>query len=158
MSDLTTEGTENTEVKRLNSITDSIIGAAIEVHRELGSGLLESTYEICLCRELNLREVLFERQVVIPIEYKGIKLDCGYRADLIVQKRILIELKAVESVLPIHEAQLLSYLKLSGLNVGLLINFNVELLRKGIRRRVINSGLPLFNSVISVPSVVKFNL
>lgn len=156
---LTTEGTENTEVvRRLNTLTDAIIGAAIEVHRELGPGLLESTYEICLCRELNLREVFFERQLAIPIEYKGIKLDCGYRADLIVERSILIELKAIDALLPIHEAQLLSYLKLSGLHVGLLINFNVELLKKGIRRRVVNSGSPMFNSVTSVSSVVEPSL
>ena len=135
------ENTENTEVrKKLNDLTKSVIGGAIEEHRALGPGLLESAYEICFCRELNLREIRFQRQVPIPLEYKGVKLDCGYRSDVIVEGALLLELKAVDARLPIHEAQLLSYLKLTGLNVGLLINFNVELLRDGIRRRVLNSG------------------
>ena len=124
-------------MKNLNELTDAIIGAAMEVHRMLGPGLLESTYEMCLCRELSIRGITFERQVPIPVEYKGVKLDCGYRADIVVDETILIEIKAVDSVLSIHDAQLLSYLKLGGWKIGLLINFNVELLKHGLRRRVL---------------------
>ena len=124
-------------MKNLNELTDAIIGAAMEVHRTLGPGLLESTYEMCLCRELSIRGITFERQVPIPVEYKGVKLDCGYRPDIIVDETILIEIKAVDSVLSIHDAQLLSYLKLGGWKIGLLINFNVELLKHGLRRRVL---------------------
>ena len=135
---LTAENAENTEaVENLNELTETIIGAAMEVHRALGPGLLESTYEMCLCRELSIRGLRFERQVPISVEYKGVKLDCGYRADLVVENVILVELKAIDSLLSIHEAQLLSYLKLSGLKIGLLINLNVELLKHGIRRRVL---------------------
>jgi len=124
-------------MKNLNELTDAIIGAAMEVHRTLGPGLLESTYEMCLCRELSIRGITFERQVPIPVEYKGVKLDCGYRADIVVDETILIEIKAVDSVLSIHDAQLLSYLKLGGWKIGLFINFNVELLKHGLRRRVL---------------------
>ncbi len=124
-------------MKSLNELTDAIIGAAMEVHRALGPGLLESTYEMCLCRELNIRGIPFERQVPIPVEYKGIKLDCGYRADIIVDSGILVEIKAIDSLLPVHDAQLLTYLKLGGWKIGLLINFNVELLKHGLRRRVL---------------------
>jgi GxxExxY protein len=123
--------------EEFDELTDAIIGAAIEVHRALGPGLLESTYEMCLCRELSLRGLRFERQVPIPADYKGVKLDCGYRADLVVQSAVLVEIKAIDSLLPIHDAQLLSYLKLGGWKVGLLINFNVGLLKHGIRRRVL---------------------
>ena len=135
---LTTEATESTEpAKAANELTEIIIGCAIEVHGTLGPGLLESTYEICLCRELNLRGIPFERQVPIPVEYKGVKLDCGYRADLIVGGKILVEVKAVDQLAPIHEAQLLSYLKLGGLKVGLLINFNERMLTHGVHRKVL---------------------
>src|SRR2546423_14006215 len=135
---LTAEDAEDTEtVKNLNQLTDAIIGAAMEVHRARGPGLLESTYEMCLCRELNIRGIPFERQVPIPVEYKGIKLDCGYRADIIVDSGILVEIKAIDSLLPVHDAQLLTYLKLGGWKIGLLINFNVELLKQGLRRRVL---------------------
>ena len=135
---LTTEVTENTEpIKNVNELTEIVIGSAIEVHRALGPGLLESAYEICLCRELSLREISFERQVAIPVEYKGVKLDCGYRADLVVGGKILVEIKAVDQLAPIHEAQLLSYLKLSGLRLGLLINFNERMLTHGVRRKVL---------------------
>jgi GxxExxY protein len=138
MSELTTEDTEHAEMmKNLNELTETIIGAAMEVHRTLGPGLLESTYEMCLCRELSIREIPFERQVPIAVEYKGVKLDCGYRADIVVAGMILAEIKAIDSLLPIHDAQLLSYLKLGGWKIGLLINFNVELLKNGLRRRVI---------------------
>jgi len=129
MNKNTTKNTENTEVrKKLNGLTKSVIGAAIEVHRALGPGLLESAYEICFCRELNLQEIRFQRQVPIPLEYKGVKLDCGYRSDVIVEETLLLELKAVDA------------------------------LRDGIRRRVLNSGPPLFSSVRSAPSVVNSGL
>jgi GxxExxY protein len=124
-------------VKNLTEVTDVIIGAAMEVHRALGPGLLESSYEICLCRELSIRGFRFERQVPVSVEYKGVKLDCGYRLDIVVDETILLEIKAVDSLLSIHEAQLLSYLKLGGWKIGLLINFNVELLKHGLRRRVL---------------------
>ncbi len=118
--------------------TSPIIGAAaVEVHRNLGPGLLESAYEECLCHELHLRGLDCKRQVPLPLLYKGLKLDCGYKIDLIVQDEVLLELKAVERLLPIHEAQLLTYLKLTGKRVGLLINFNVPLLTQGIIRRVL---------------------
>jgi GxxExxY protein len=118
----------------INKITGEIIGAAIEVHRTLGPGLLESAYEECLCRELEIREVVFERQKELPIQYKGAKLDCGYRLDIVVANTVILELKACEKLEPIHEAQLLTYLKLTGLKVGLLINFNVPVLTNGIKR------------------------
>jgi GxxExxY protein len=122
---------------KVNQITEEIIGAAIEVHRALGPGLLESAYEECLCRELSLRQVPFERQRPLPVVYKGFRLDCGYRLDVLVADTVVVELKAVESLLPIHEAQLLTYLKLGGWKVGLIINFNVPVLKQGIRRRVL---------------------
>lgn len=141
--DFTTEDTEITEERtRINLLTEAVIGAAIEVHRTLGPGLLESAYEICLCRELQLRDVGFQRQQPIAIEYKGVRLDCGYRADLIIQDTVLIELKAVETLSALHEAQLMSYLKLSGRPAGLLINFNVQLLKHGIRRRLARPDVP----------------
>ena len=118
-------------------ITEAIIGAAIEVHRLLGPGLLESTYEECLCHELSLRGLAFERQVALPVLYKGVKLDCGYRMDLVVADQVVVELKTVDALLPVHEAQLLTYLKLSGKRIGLLLNFHVEVLRNGIKRRVL---------------------
>jgi GxxExxY protein len=127
-------------MKDFNELTEAIIGAAIEVHRALGPGLLESTYEMCLCRELALRRIPFERQVTIPVEYKGVKLDCGYRADIVVAGTILLEIKAIDSLLSIHDAQLLTYLRLGGWQIGLIIKFNVELLKHGLRRRVL--GLP----------------
>src|SRR5580658_6101879 len=113
-------------------LTGKIIGAAIEVHRALGPGLLESAYEECLCRELNLLELAFQRQVSLPVEYKGVKLDCGYRLDLVVREEVVVELKCVERVLPVHEAQLPTYMQLTEKRVSLLINFNVPVLAKGI--------------------------
>lgn len=118
-------------------ITDKIIGAAIEVHRVLGPGLLESAYEECLCHELELRGLAFQRQVQLPVRYKEVLLNCGYRLDLVVAEAVVVELKAVERLEPVHEAQLLTYLRLSQLRVGLLINFNVALLKQGIVRRVL---------------------
>jgi len=113
-----------------------VIAAAIEVHRELGPGLLESTYEACLAYELTQRGLNVNRQAELPVVYRGVKLDCGYRMDLLVEDRVVVEVKSVQALQPVHEAQLLSYLKLSGRHVGLLINFNVELLKLGIRRLV----------------------
>ena len=118
-------------------LTGNIIAAAIEVHRELGPGLLESAYQACLCREFALRTVAFRTEVGLPVEYKGLHLDCGYRMDFVVEDKVAIELKSVDKLLPIHQAQLLTYLRLSKLRVGLLINFNVLVLRHGIVRRVI---------------------
>jgi GxxExxY protein len=118
------------------NLTELVIGAAIEVHKELGPGLMESAYEECLCHELSARNLLFQRQVPLPVCYKKIKLDCGYRMDIVVENNVVLELKSVEAILPIHEAQLLTYLKLSRMPVGLLINFNVPLLKDGILRRV----------------------
>jgi GxxExxY protein len=118
-------------------LTGEILAAAIAVHRELGPGLLESAYDACLCRELTLRRIGFRSQVDLPVYYKGLRLDCGYRIDLVVNERVLVELKSVERLAPIHEAQLLTYLRLSKLRVGLLINFNVPVLPKGVMRRVL---------------------
>lgn len=125
-------------VKDLDKITEAIIISAIAVHRELGPGLLESAYEACLTYELIERGFLAERQKALPITYREVSLDCGYRIDLLVENQVIVELKTVESLAPIHEAQLLSYLKLSGCAVGLLINFNVRVLKNGIRRIVNN--------------------
>jgi len=119
-----------------SGLTHKIIGAAIEVHRQLGPGLLESAYEECLARELSIRNLSFERQKPIPVVYKGVKLECGYRIDLLVEHRIVLELKAIEQIAPIHEAVVLTYLKLSGITVGLLINFHVAILKDGIRRYI----------------------
>lgn len=118
----------------INRLTDAIIGAAIAVHRELGPGLLESTYQSCLTFELANRNVRFLTQKAIPVMYKGIRVDCGYRADLVVENAVLVELKAIERFEPIHVAQMITYLRLSGYRAGLLINFNVELLKFGVRR------------------------
>ena len=122
---------------KINDLTGQIIGAAIEVHKALGPGLLESAYEECLSRELYLRNIPFSRQKEIPVEYKGCKLDCGYRLDLVISNQIVLELKAVDRLEPIHKAQLLTYLKLAELKIGLLINFNVPVLKDGIRRMVL---------------------
>jgi GxxExxY protein len=118
----------------INDLTGQVIGAAIEVHKVLGPGLLESTYETCLCVELEQRNIPYQRQKEIPIDYKGTMVDCGYRLDLLVDDRLIVELKAHDNILPIHEAQLLTYLKLCKIKVGLLINFNVLVLKDGIKR------------------------
>ena len=132
-------GDTETRSKLLHEdLTEQIIGAAIEVHRALGPGLLESAYEECLCHELNIREIPFRRQVSLPVLYKGVKLDCGYRIDLIVDDRVILELKCTEHILPVHEAQLLSYMKMANVRVGILVNFHVAtLVRGGIVRKVI---------------------
>ncbi|HWR50235.1 MAG TPA: GxxExxY protein [Bryobacteraceae bacterium] len=121
-----------------NEVTHQVIGAAVEVHRSLGPGLLESAYMQCLCRELSLRNVSFRTELRLPVEYKGIRLDCGYRIDMLVEESVVIEAKSVEAILPIYEAQLLTYLRLGGWKIGLLINFNVPVLRDGIRRKVLD--------------------
>lgn len=126
------------EEEKLNGITEKIIGAAISVHRALGPGLLESAYEECLCYELSQLGLKFNRQVTLPVSYKGVKLDCGYKMDLVVENEIIVELKTVERLIPVHEAQLLSYLKLHNKRVGLLINFHVPVLKSGLKRMVNN--------------------
>ncbi len=126
------------ESKLLESdLTNEILAAAIEVHRVLGPGLLESVYEQCMCRELKLRNVAYECQVPLPLIYKGDKVEAGFRIDLLVANRVVVEIKAVEKLLPVHDAQLLTYLKLTKKRVGLLINFSVPLLKEGIRRKVL---------------------
>ena len=132
-------------------LTEKIIGAAIEVHRALVPGLLESAYEECFCHELSLRGVSFRRQVPLPVEYKGVKLDCGYRLDMVVDDLVIVEVKSVENLIALHSAQLISYLRLTGLPLGLLINFNVGLLKQGVRR--LKPTKP--SSVSSVSSVLK---
>jgi GxxExxY protein len=119
-----------------NQISNQIVGAAIEVHRVLGPRLLESAYEEALCHELSLRQLQFERQKPMPVRYKGLQLSCGYRLDLLVEDLVVVELKAVDRIQSIFEAQLLTYLKLSGLWLGILLNFNVPVLRNGVRRVV----------------------
>jgi GxxExxY protein len=121
----------------LNHLTESIIGAAMEVHRTLGPGLLESVYQECLCRELLVRGIPFERERALPLEYKGVHLECGYRLDILVANAVVVEVKSVEAIAPVHEAQILTYLRLGGWRVGLLLNFNVAALRQGIRRKVL---------------------
>jgi GxxExxY protein len=122
---------------RMNQLTHAIIGAAIEVHRTLGPGLLESSYHECLCRELLVRGLPFEKEYPLPLEYKGIRLDCGYRIDVVVAGLVVVEVKAVEALAPIHDAQLLTYLRIGGYKLGLLINFNVVVLKDGIHRRIL---------------------
>jgi GxxExxY protein len=135
---LTTESQRHREIENeQDPRTAPIIGAAIEVRRHLGPGLLESAYEQCLCHELHLRGLPFKCQVDLPVSYKGLQLDCGYKIDLVVNEEVIVELKSVEKILPVHEAQLLTYLKVSGKKVGLLINSNSPLLTQGIIRRVL---------------------
>ena len=122
----------------LNEITENIIGAAIEVHRTFGAGLLESVYEECLCYELASRRVGFHKQYAVSLEYKEVMLEAGYKLDLFVEDATVVELKTVEKLLPIHDAQILTYMKLVGSTVGLLINFNVPYLRQGIKRKVLD--------------------
>ena len=115
-------------------LTNKIIGCAIEVHRELGPGLLESTYQQCLAHEMSLSGLQFKLEYPLPVHYKDIQLDCGYRVDMLVENEVIIELKSVDDILPIHQAQILTYMKLAEIETGLLINFNVELLKNGIKR------------------------
>ena len=139
------------EKDRLDLITRRIIGAAIEVHKHLGPGLLESAYESCLSFELTERGLAFERQKSLPVKYKNVQLDCGYKLDLVVEDAVIVELKAIDQLLPIHDAQLLSYLRISEKNVGLLINFHVRVLKHGLKRIV--NEFP--DSAISAHSAVK---
>jgi len=131
-------GDTETRSKLLHEeLTERVIDAAIEVHRALGPGLLESAYEECLCHEMYLRGISFERQVPLPVEYKGVRLDCGYRLDIVVERALILEIKCLEHVLPVHEAQLLTYLKMTGKRVGLILNFKVSVLtRGGVVRKV----------------------
>ncbi|MCI0695668.1 GxxExxY protein [candidate division KSB1 bacterium] len=131
---MNSQGPKN--IEKSNELSHRIIGAAIEVHRHLGPGLLKSAYEESLCHEFKLQEIPFERQKPLPITYKGIKLDCDYKVNILVDKLVIVEVTAVEEIAPIHEAHVLTYLKLSGLWLGLLINFNVEVLKDGIHRIV----------------------
>lgn len=123
-------------IMEINKLSSKIIGAAIEVHKALGPGLLESAYEECICHDLSSGGFSIERQKPLAVRYKGIKLDCGYRMDVVVENKIILELKSCEKIEPIHKAQLLTYLKLSGLNLGLILNFNVTVMRDGIARIV----------------------
>jgi GxxExxY protein len=120
-----------------NQVTHVTIGAAIEVHRHLGPGMLESSYQACLCRELELRGIVFESQVTLPLQYKGVQLAKGYVIDLLIEKSLVVELKSVDKLLPVHSAQLITYMRLQGVSSGLLINFNVQLLPHGIRRMLL---------------------
>ena len=126
-----------------NELSHNIIKAAIEVHKQLGPGLLESVYEECLCHELNALGIPFERQKGLPVEYKEVKLDCGFRMDILVDNKVIVEVKAVDFLLPIHDAQVLTYLKLSGLKLGLLINFNTKILKDGVKRLVLGLREPI---------------
>jgi GxxExxY protein len=137
--------------RRFDRWSEAIIGALIEVHRSLGPGLLESAYETCLCAELALRGLAYERQRPLPVTYKGVLVECGYRLDLVVENQVLIELKTVERFLPIHHAQVVTYLRLAKLPVGLLVNFNTEYLRNGLRRLT-----PYFKSSSSVLPSFQF--
>ena len=128
-------GTENTEVKAL--ITEKIIGAAIEVHKALGPGLLESVYETCLCHEFQLSGMLFERQKTLPVMYKGVQLETGLRIDILVEDAVVVELKCVEKIAPVHESQLLTYMRLSNISTGILLNFYTPRLVDGIKRMVL---------------------
>jgi GxxExxY protein len=124
---------EDGKTGRFDDGSDQIIGACIEVHRHLGPGLLESAYEHCLAYELSLRGFRFERQRPVPVAYKGVRLHCGYRLDIVVEDKFIVEIKAIERLLPIHQAQVLTYLKLTGLPVAFLVNFNVAVLKDGLR-------------------------
>ena len=128
--------TQRKSIMNINELSKRIVGSAIEAHKVLGPGLLESAYEECLCHELHLHNLSFERQQPLPVKYKDIQLDCGYKLDVLVEEVIILELKSCERISPIHKAQLLTYLKLTGLNVGLLLNFNAVVMRDGIVRLV----------------------
>src|SRR5215208_4420346 len=127
----------HSEILDINKTTEAIIGAAVEVHRHLGPGLLESAYEECLCWELRQERLEFQQQLALPIIYKGLKLGLGYRLDIVVERKVVVEVKSVEKLVPIHSAQLLTYLKLSGIGTGLLMNFNTPFLKDGVKRMVL---------------------
>jgi GxxExxY protein len=133
-------GTGGTGVQKAlvhQELTKKILGAAIEVHKALGPGLFESVYEQCLSHEFKLRNISFERQLLVPVVYKGLKLECGYKLDLLVENTVILELKSIERILPVHEAQLITYLKLLNKQVGFIINFNVPVLKNGIVRKIL---------------------
>jgi GxxExxY protein len=130
------------EAGRFGGCSEAVIGACIEVHRHLGPGLLESVYEECVAHELRLRGIRFERQRPVPLQYKAVRLECGYRLDLVVESALVVEIKAVEKLLPIHQAQLLTYLRLTGLDAGLLVNFCEPVLKNGLRRMTLSSRAP----------------
>lgn len=119
---------------KIDDLTGSVIGCAIEVHRALGPGLLESTYQHCLAHELSLNNIIYQMEAPLPVAYKGVHLECGYRVDLLIDNRLIVELKSVHEIHPIHKAQILTYMKLSGISIGLLLNFNVQVLKDGITR------------------------
>jgi GxxExxY protein len=150
-----TEGAENRVFGRENALTDRVIAAAIEVHRHLGPGLLESAYEECLCHELALMGVPFQRQLPLPISYKGLTLTCAYKLDLLVEDTVIVEIKAVEDFAPIHHSQLLTYLKLTNKRVGLLINFHVPVLKNGLKRIVNRYAGPALAPKSSAPSALE---
>jgi GxxExxY protein len=154
------ENPETAEIRAVveNVLTDQIIGCAIEVHRHLGPGLLEAVYEECLCYELSQLGLDFERQVHLPLSYKGIKLDCGHILDLVVEDSIVVELKSIEDLAPVHHAQLLTYLKSSNKKVGLLINFNVPILKNGLKRIVNRYAGPAVTPHTSAVSAVELLL
>ncbi len=131
----------------INKLTEQIIGSAIEVHKILGPGLMESAYEACLCYELAKRNLQFEQQVPLPVKYKEVNLDCGYRIDVIVEKTVIVEIKSVAALEPIHKAQVITYLKLGNWKIGLLINFNVLRLTDGIQRIVLGLDSPDVNTI-----------
>ena len=129
--------TEKSMRTGLNKLSYEVIGAAVEVHRSLGPGLLESSYRNCLCRELALRQIPYQKEGPLPVNYKGLRLDCNYRMDIVVARQIVVEVKSVEALAPIHDAQLLTYLRIGGYKLGLLINFNVIVLKNGIHRKIL---------------------
>ena len=122
---------------KFNELSKRVIGCAIDVHKNLGPGLLESTYEQCLAHELKCAKIPFRLQYPLPVNYNGVKIDCGYRVDLLVDNQVIVELKSVEKILPIHQAQLLTYMKLAGIKIGLIMNFNVRFMKNGIKRMVL---------------------
>jgi GxxExxY protein len=142
------------EKDRLDQISRRVIGAAIEIHRHLGPGLLESAYQACLAFELRQRDLKVEEQKPLPVIYKDVRLDCGYRLDLLVEDAVVVEIKAVEQLVPIHQAQLLSYLRLSGKSVGLLINFHVRVLKDGVKRIVNEFPDSAFSAISAVRKAV----
>ena len=146
---------EIAEGAEINRLTDRVIACAIEVHRHLGPGLLESAYEECLCYELNRAGISFRRQIPLPIEYKGSKLDCSYRIDLIVEDVVIVEVKSIDGLLPIHSAQLLTYLKAANKRIGLLLNFNVPVLKKGLKRLANHYIEPSPKPLPSAPSALE---
>jgi GxxExxY protein len=143
-------GAEARSILLHEELTQEIIGAAIDVHKALGPGLLESAYEECLCHELRLRHLSFQRQIPVPVKYKDVNLDCGYRIDILVENAVILELKCVEKLLPVHDAQLLTYLKLTGKTVGLILNFYTEVLtRGGVVRKALSNPPRLSASAVN---------